>query len=316
MRLTDAAVPPVGSTPLLCLDALAPGEPVSLFAKAEFHNPTGSVKDRAAMSMIRGAEHRGLLRAGGTIVEGTSGNLGIALAAIGERCGYRVILVMPDSVSPDKLRLMRAFGAETMFTPAVFGMKRAFAEAERRAREIPGAFVPNQPCNPDNVAVHYETTGPEILCDTDGRVDAFVAGVGSGGTLTGVAAYLREQRPDVEIVAVEPAGSPTISRGTSGPHRIEGIGPGFLPAILRLDLIDRVETVADDDADRMVKVIARTLGVVVGLSSGAAVCGALRVAREPRFAGKTVVTVLADSPTRHVSTPERDAERDCFHAGA
>jgi len=304
MPLSDASSPRVGQTPLICLDALVPGERISLYGKAEFYNPTGSVKDRAAISMIRGAERRGLLHAGGTIVEGTSGNLGIALAAIGARCGYRVILVTPDSVSPDKLRHMRAFGAETVLTPAVFGMKRAFAEARRRAIEIPGAFVPDQPCNPDNPAIHYATTGPEVFEDTEGRIDAFVAGVGSGGTLSGVAAYLREQRPDIEVVAVEPASSPTISRGTAGPHRIEGIGPGFVPQILRRDLIDRVETVSDVEAEQMVWVLARRVGVLVGLSSGAAVCAALRVAREGRFAGKTVVTILADSGTHYLSKPD------------
>jgi cysteine synthase len=301
MPLSDASAPRVGQTPLICLDALAPGEPISLYGKAEFYNPTGSVKDRAAISMIDGAERRGLLRPGGTIVEATSGNLGIALAAIGARRGYRVMLFVPDSVSPNKLRHMRAFGAEIVLTPAAFGMKRAFAEARRRSTSLPGSFVPDQPCNPDNPAVHYDTTGPEIFRDTEGRVDAFVAGVGSGGTLSGVAAYLRDRRPDVEIVAVEPAGSPVISRGASGPHRIEGIGAGFVPQILRRDLIDRVELVADDEADLMVCTLARSVGVLVGLSSGAAVCAALRVAREPRFKGKTVVTVLADSGTQYLS---------------
>jgi cysteine synthase A len=301
MPLVEASSPPVGRTPLICLNALAPGEPISLYGKAEFYNPTGSVKDRAAISMVRGAERRGLLHPGGTIVEATSGNLGIALASIGARCGYRVVLVVPDSVSPNKLRHMRAFGAETILTPAIFGMKRAFAEARRLSLEIPGAFVPDQPCNPDNPAIHYATTGPEIFQDTQGRIDAFVAGVGSGGTLSGVAAYLREQRPEIEIVAVEPAGSPMISRGTSGPHRIEGIGPGFIPQILRRNLIDRVQVVSDIEAEQMVLVLARRLGVLVGLSSGATVCAALKVAREEQFAGKTVVTVLADSGTRYLS---------------
>jgi cysteine synthase A len=309
MRIRDALSDKVGSTPLVRIDALMPGLRAEIFGKLECFNPTGSVKDRAALFMIYDAEQTGRLKPGCTIIEATSGNMGIALASLGAQRGYRVIIVMPDSVSPDKIRHIRAYGAEVVFTPAVFGMKRAFAEARRLAVQMPGSFMPDQSKNPANPAAHRATTGKEIWEDTDGHLDVFVAGVGTGGTLSGVADFLHDQNPKIEIVAVEPQGSPVLSRGVAGSHRIEGIGPGFVPDVLRRDLINRIETVSDAEAGLTVRLLARKLGIFAGPSSGAAVHAALRLAREDRYVGKVIVTLLPDSGERYADL-EIGADRE------
>ena len=305
----------IGGTPLMRLTGIVAGLHAELLGKLERFNPTGSVKDRAAFAMIRDAEQRGRLSSDSVIVEATSGNTGIALACMAAARGYRAIIVMPDAVSPDKVRHIRAYGAEVVFTPAVFGMKRAFAEARRIAEKLPNAFVPDQSRNPANPAIHRATTGKEIWDDTGGKVDVFVAGVGTGGTLTGVAECLREKNPRVEIVAVEPSGSPVLSRGMAGPHRIEGIGAGFVPDVLRRELIDRIETVSDDEALLTMQTLARRLGVFAGPSSGAALHAALRLARDARYHGKTIVTVLPDSGDRYPQLNLSDADQADAVAG-
>jgi cysteine synthase len=299
MRVNESLATAIGGTPLVRISALQARPSCELLAKLERQNPTGSVKDRAALAMLEAAEKASALRPGMTIVEGTSGNTGIALAALARAKGYRAILVMPDTISKEKVRQILAYGAQIVFTPGVFGMKRAFAEARRIADSMPDAFVPDQSRNPANPEFHRVTTGPEIWADTGGTVDVCVAGVGTGGTLTGVGEFLKAVKPTVEMVAVEPKGSPVLSGGQRGPHRIEGIGVGFVPETLRVDLIDRVEAVSEEEAIEALTLLARTAGIFAGLSSGAAVHAALRVAKQERYEGKVIVVILPDSGERY-----------------
>jgi cysteine synthase A len=310
MHVYDTVLDIVGRTPLLRLNRIDPSAGALILGKLEKFNPTGSVKDRAVVSMLREAARAGLLKPGAVIVEATSGNTGIALASAAAAGGYKAIIVMPDSKSPAKVQQIRALGAEVVFTPAVFGMKRAFAEARRIAARIPGAFVPDQSCNPANPLGHMTGTAREIWEDTNGRVDAFVAGVGTGGTLTGVGQYLREKKPEVDIIAVEPSGSPVLSGGAPGPHRIEGIGAGFVPPVLKKELIDRVEVVSEGEARETLRMLATRLGLLAGPSSGAAVCAALRLARQSEYEGKVIVTVLPDSAERYPSNCLGDEDEE------
>lgn len=289
----------IGHTPMLELQMTGFSSSVMIIAKLEQYNPTGSVKDRAAFAMVADAESSGRLTSGSTIIEATSGNTGVALASLGRQRGYRVIIVMPDSISPQKINLIRSYGADIIFTPAVFGMKRAFSEAHRVAAEIPGAFVPDQARNPANPSVHRLTTGQEIIAATDGAVDVFIAGVGTGGTLTGVAQALRARRPDIEIVAVEPSASAVLSGDRAGPHKIEGIGAGFVPDVLDRKVISRVETVSDAQANDAVRHLATSNGLFVGPSSGAVATVAFRLAASGRYLNKTIVTLFPDSGERY-----------------
>ncbi len=289
----------VGNTPLVRIGRPGHRLRAEVWAKIEGFNPTGSVKDRVALAMIREAEAAGKIQANSTIVEGSSGNTGVAIACIAAALGYSAVIVMPDSASQAKIREIRAFGAEVVHTPAVFGTRRAYAEACRVAERIPNAFVPDQSRNPANPAIHAEATGPELWEAADGRVDVFVAGVGTGGTITGVAEYLRRQMPDVEVVAVEPSASPVLSGGKPGPHRLVGIGAGYVPDVLRTDLITRVETVTEEEADATRVEVARRTGIYGGPSSGAAAHVALRLARNDRYAGKVIVTVFPDLGDRY-----------------
>ena len=291
----------IGGTPLVALRRLGAGLPVRLLAKLESFNPAGSAKDRIARAMLDDAEARGVLCPGGVIIEPTSGNTGVALAALAAVRGYRCILVMPDSMSMERQQLLRAYGAELVLTPGGSGMAGAVAEAERLAQTIPGSFIPNQFQNPANPAAHYRTTGPEILAAA-GNVDIFVAGVGTGGTLTGAGRYLKERDPGLTVVAVEPADSPLLSRGTPGPHGLQGIGPNFLPEILDPALIDRVEAVTQEQAQTACRALARQEGILAGISSGAALHAAMALAREPENAGSTIVVLLPDSGERYLST--------------
>ena len=299
----------IGHTPLLelthtenerCLQA-------RVLAKLEYFNPAGSVKDRIAKRMIEDAESKGMLRPGSAIIEPTSGNTGIGLAAVAAARGYRTILVMPETMSVERRKLMKAYGAELILTEGAKGMKGAIKKAQALAKEMPNAFVPGQFSNPANPEVHYETTGPEIWADTDGQVDLFVAGVGTGGTVTGVGRYLKQQNPQVKVVAVEPADSPVLSRGTAGPHKIQGIGAGFVPQVLDTAIFDEVITVENDDAFQAARQIGHREGVLVGISSGAAVWAAIQLARRPENEGKTIVALLADTGERYLSTPMFEA---------
>ena len=303
-RIYTAADRLIGGTPLLALTHLmqAEGLRARVLAKLEAFNPGGSVKDRVAMAMIDDAEARGLLKPGAVIIEPTSGNTGIGLASVAAARGYRLVIVMPDSMSIERQKILRAYGAELVLTPGAQGMSGAIAKAEALAAEIPGSFIPGQFDNPANPQAHFDTTGPEIWADTDGCVDAFVAGVGMGGTLTGVGRYLRSKNPAVKIIAVEPASSPVLSQGKAGPHGIQGIGANFVPAVLDTDLYDEVFPVRDADALETGRRIGRTEGVLVGISSGAAVYAALQVAKRPDFDGKTIVTLLPDGGDRYLST--------------
>ena len=283
----------IGSTPLLRL-----GE--NLYAKAEFVNLTGSVKDRAAKYILDDAEERGLLRAGGTIIEPTSGNTGIALAALAAPRGYRCIIVMPDSMSAERIALMRAYGAEVVLTPGRDGMAGSIAKARELADTIPGSFIPNQFENPANALAHYRTTGPEIWAQTAGAVDIFLAGVGTGGTLTGTGRYLKEQNAAVQVVAMEPEKSPLLSKGYAGSHGLQGIGANFIPKVLDRSLLDSVVTVSDEDAFAAMRELAQRFGILAGISAGANYCAAVRIASENR--DKIVVTLLPDTGTRYLST--------------
>ena len=283
----------IGKTPLLRL-----GE--NLYAKAEFVNLTGSVKDRAAKYILDDAEERGLLRAGGTIIEPTSGNTGIALAALAAPRGYRCIIVMPDSMSAERIALMRAYGAEVVLTPGRDGMAGSIAKARELADTIPGSFIPNQFENPANALAHYCTTGPEIWAQTAGAVDIFVAGVGTGGTLTGTGRYLKEQNAAVQVVAMEPEKSPLLSKGYAGSHGLQGIGANFIPKVLDRSLLDGVVTVSDEDAFAAMRELAQRFGILAGISAGANYCAAVRIASENR--DKIVVTLLPDTGTRYLST--------------
>ena len=295
----------IGRTPLLelCNYEKHHGLGATVLAKLECGNPAGSAKDRVAASMIEAAEREGRLGPGGTIIEPTSGNTGIGLAAVGAAAGYRVILTMPDTMSVERRNILKAYGAEIVLTPGAEGMKGAIAKAEELAKEIPNSFIPGQFENPANPAAHRKTTGPEIWEDTDGEVDIFVAGVGTGGTVTGIGSYLKEKNPDIKIIAMEPAASPMLSEGTAGPHKIQGIGAGFVPEILDTDIYDKVVTVENDAAFEYGKELAKTEGFLVGISSGAALYAAMEEAKKPENEGKTIVVLLPDNGDRYYSTP-------------
>ena len=290
----------IGNTPLLALERYAPGTRV--LAKLESFNPLSSAKDRAALYMIRDAEDRGLLRPGGVIVEPTSGNTGVGLAYIAALRGYRLVLTMPETMSAERRSLLSALGAELVLTPGDQGMSGAIRRAQELLETLPGAWMPGQFDNPANARAHYETTGPEIWRDTDGTVDVLVAGVGSGGTLTGAGRYLKERNPQVKLVAVEPAESPVLSGGPAGPHKIQGIGAGFVPQVLDRSLVDEVLTIPGDEAMEAVRALARTEGLLVGISSGAAARAAALLAARPEYAGRTIVTVFPDTGERYLST--------------
>ena len=295
----------IGKTPLLELVHLEKelGLQAKILAKLEYFNPAGSVKDRIAKAMIDDAESKGLLKPGSVIIEPTSGNTGIGLASVAAARGYRIIIVMPETMSVERRQLMKAYGAELVLTEGAKGMKGAIAKADELAKEIPGSFIPGQFVNPANPAVHRATTGPEIWEDTDGQVDFFVAGVGTGGTITGVGEYLKSQNPDVKVVAVEPATSPVLSKGTPGSHKIQGIGAGFVPAVLNTGVYDEIITVENEDAFATGKKIGKSEGVLVGISSGAAVWAAIELAKRPENKGKTIVALLPDTGDRYLSTP-------------
>ena len=295
----------IGKTPLLELTHIEKEEGLQarLLAKREYFNPAGSVKDRIAKAMIDDAESRGLLDPDTVIIEPTSGNTGIGLASVAAARGYRIIIVMPETMSVERRQLMRAYGAELVLTEGAKGMKGAIAKAEELKKELPKAFIPGQFVNPANPAVHKATTGPEIWADTDGKVDVFVAGVGTGGTITGVGAYLKEQNPAVKVVAVEPASSPVLSKGTAGAHKIQGIGAGFVPDVLDTAVYDEIIPVENDAAFAAGRRIGRSEGVLVGISSGAAVWAAIELAKRPENKGKTIVALLPDTGDRYLSTP-------------
>lgn len=295
----------IGRTPLLELTRIEQEEnlPARILAKLECLNPAGSVKDRAAKAMIDDAEARGLLRPGAVIIEPTSGNTGIGLASVAATRGYRVIIVMPETMSIERRQLMGAYGAELVLTEGDKGMAGAIARAEELAREIPGSFLPGQFDNPANSAAHRSSTGPEIWEDTGGAVDIFVAGVGTGGTITGVGQYLKERNPAVRIAAVEPEGSPILSGGRPGPHQLQGIGAGFLPKVLDASIYDEIISVSDEDAFAAGRQMGRSEGILVGISSGAALWAAIQLARRTENQGKTIVTLLPDSGDRYLSTP-------------
>ena len=295
----------VGGTPLLEVTNIEKdqGLEARVLVKLEYLNPAGSVKDRVALSMIEDAERTGKLKPDSVIIEPTSGNTGIGLAAVAAARGYRTVIVMPDSMSVERRRLMSALGAELVLTEGARGMKGAIEKANELAEQTPGAFIPGQFENPANVRAHYETTGPEIWNDTDGKVDIFVAGVGTGGTVTGVGKYLKEQDPAVRVVAVEPADSPVLSGGAPGPHKIQGIGAGFIPKILDTGIYDEIIKVTTDEAFAAGRLIGRSEGVLVGISSGAALHAALTLARRPENRQKTIVALLPDTGDRYLSTP-------------
>ena len=303
-RIYASAEELIGGTPLLELANLKKKQDLSatVLAKLEYFNPAGSAKDRAALSMIDDAENRGLLKPGSVIIEPTSGNTGIGLACVAAVRGYRCIIVMPDSMSAERKMLMTAYGAELVLTPGAGGMTAAIARAEELASSIPGSFIPDQFSNPANAQAHYRTTGPEIWADTDGRVDIFVAGVGTGGTLTGVGRYLKEQNPNVRIVAVEPADSPLLSSGRSGSHGLQGIGANFIPKVLDTAIYDEVIPVTTEDAYAAARALGTTEGILVGISSGAALHAAMELARREENRGKTVVALLPDTGERYLST--------------
>ncbi len=295
----------IGGTPLMELVNYERKNNVeaTILAKLEYFNPAGSVKDRVAKSMIEDAEKRGILKKGSVIIEPTSGNTGIGLASIAASRGYRLILTMPETMSIERRNLLKAYGAELVLTDGSKGMKGAIEKADELAKEIPGSFIAGQFVNPANPEAHFETTGPEIWRDTDGKVDIFVAGVGTGGTVTGTGKYLKSQNSDVKIVAFEPEGSPFLTKGVAGPHKLQGIGAGFRPDILDMNVIDEVLTIGDEDAFATGKKIAREEGMLVGITSGAAVFAATLLARRPENKGKTIVALLPDTGDRYLSTP-------------
>ena len=295
----------IGHTPLLELTHIEAQENLSakILAKLEYFNPAGSVKDRIAKAMIDDAEASGKLKPGSVIIEPTSGNTGIGLAAVAAAKGYRIIIVMPETMSVERRQLMKAYGAELVLTEGAKGMKGAIAKADELAKEIPGSFIPGQFVNPANPAVHKATTGPEIWEDTDGKVDIFVAGVGTGGTVTGVGEYLKSQNPNVKVVAVEPASSPVLSKGVAGSHKIQGIGAGFVPDVLDTKVYDEIIPVENEDAFATGKLIGKKEGVLVGISSGAAVWAAIQLVKRPENKGKTIVALLPDTGDRYLSTP-------------
>ncbi len=295
----------IGKTPLLELTHIEQKYDLKakILAKLEYFNPAGSVKDRIAKAMIDDAEAKGLLKPGSVIIEPTSGNTGIGLASVAAARGYRIIIVMPETMSVERRQLMKAYGAELVLTDGSKGMKGAIAKAEELSKEIPNSFVPGQFVNPANPKAHFETTGPEIYADTDGKVDYFVAGVGTGGTITGVGEYLKSKNPAVKVVAVEPATSAVLSTGVAGAHKIQGIGAGFVPDVLDTKVYDEIIPVANEDAFAIGKAIGKAEGVLVGISSGAAVWAAIELAKRPENAGKTIVVLLPDTGDRYLSTP-------------
>ncbi len=305
MRIFEKITDLIGNTPLLELKNLEAANALeaTVVAKLEYFNPAGSVKDRIGRAMIDDAEAKGLLKPGATIIEPTSGNTGIGLAAVAASRGYKIILTMPETMSVERRNLLKAYGAQIVLTDGAKGMKGAIEKANELAAATPGSFIPGQFVNPANPAIHRATTGPEIWRDTDGKVDIFVAGVGTGGTLTGVGEYLKSQNPNVKIVAVEPASSPVLSKGTPGPHKIQGIGAGFVPDTLNTGIYDEIITVENEDAFRTGKAIGRTEGVLVGISSGAAVFAAIQLAKRPENKGKLIVALLPDTGERYLSTP-------------
>lgn len=299
-KITDL----IGHTPLLELENIEKEEKLEakIYAKLEYFNPAGSVKDRIAKAMLEDAETKGVLKPGSTIIEPTSGNTGIGLASAAAAKGYKLIIAMPETMSVERRKLMKAYGAELVLTEGAKGMKGAIAKAEELAKEIPDSFIPSQFSNPANPAAHEKTTGVEIWDDTDGTVDIFVAGVGTGGTITGTGKYLKSQNPNVKVVAVEPASSPVLSKGTAGPHKIQGIGAGFVPDTLDTKIYDEIFPVENDDAFETGRRIAKTEGVLVGISSGAALYAAIQLAKHPENKGKTIVALLPDTGERYLST--------------
>ena len=295
----------IGKTPLLELTRIEKNEGLSarILGKLEYFNPAGSVKDRIAKSMIDDAEKKGILKPGSVIIEPTSGNTGIGLASVAAARGYRLIIVMPETMSIERRQMMKAYGAELILTEGSKGMKGAIAKADELAKEIPDSFIPGQFVNPANPAVHRETTGPEIWEDTDGQVDVFISGIGTGGTITGVGEYLKSKNPEIHIVAVEPAGSPVLSKGIPGSHKIQGIGAGFIPDTLNTKIYDEVIAVEDSDAFAMGKQIGKVEGILTGISSGAALWAAVQVAKRPEYHGKTIVVLFPDTGDRYLSTP-------------
>lgn len=304
-RIFTSADQLIGHTPLMELTNIEKkhGLRAKLLAKLEYFNPAGSVKDRIAKAMIDDAEAKGLLKPGSVIIEPTSGNTGIGLASVAAARGYRIIIVMPETMSVERRQIMKAYGAELVLTDGTKGMKGAIEKADELAREIPNSFVPGQFVNPANPKAHYESTGPEIWEDTDGKVDIFVAGVGTGGTLTGTGRYLKERNPRIKVVAVEPASSPVLSKGVAGPHKIQGIGAGFVPQVLDTKIYDEIITVDNDDAFAAGKLVGRKEGILVGISAGAAVWAAMELAKRPDNVGKNIVVLLPDTGDRYLSTP-------------
>lgn len=304
-KIYNGALELVGNTPLVEVKNIEEelGLEARILVKLEYFNPAGSVKDRIAKAMIEDAEEKGLLKEGSVIIEPTSGNTGIGLASIAAVKGYRIILTMPETMSVERRNILKAYVAEIVLTEGVKGMKGAIEKADELAKEIPGSYIPGQFVNPANPEVHRKTTGPEIWKDTDGEVDLFIAGVGTGGTLTGVGEYLKSQNPDVKIVALEPASSPVLSTGKGGPHKIQGIGAGFVPDVLNTTVYDEIFTVENDDAFATGKLLAKKEGILVGISSGAALYGAIELAKRPENKGKTIVALLPDTGDRYYSTP-------------
>ena len=305
MKIYERATDLIGHTPLPRLSNIIKkhGLEADIYAKLEYFNPAGSVKDRIAKAMIDDAEAKGQLKPGSVIIEPTSGNTGIGLASVAAARGYRIILTMPETMSVERRNLLKAYGAEIVLTEGAKGMKGAIEKADELAKSTPGSFIPSQFSNPANPAAHFASTGPEIWDDTDGKVDIFVAGVGTGGTLTGVGKYLKSKNSDVKVVAVEPAGSPVLSKGTAGPHKIQGIGAGFVPDTLDTSVYDEILPIENDDAFSTGREIARSEGVLVGISSGAAVFAAIELAKRPENKGKKIVVLLPDTGDRYLSTP-------------
>ena len=304
-KIYKGATELIGNTPLVEVVNIEKqlGLEATILVKLEYFNPAGSVKDRIAKAMIEDAEAKGLLKEGSVIIEPTSGNTGIGLASIAAAKGYRIILTMPETMSVERRNILKAYGAEVVLTDGTKGMKGAIAKAEELTKEIPDSFIPAQFDNPANPKIHRETTGPEIWNDTDGAVDIFVAGVGTGGTVTGIGEYLKSQKPEVKVVAVEPAASPVLSEGKGGPHKIQGIGAGFVPSILNTDVYDEVFKVENEDAFETSRTLTRTEGILTGISSGASLYAAIQLAKRPENKGKTIVALLPDSGDRYYSTP-------------